>query len=103
MKRPQLLFPNLTRTAAALEAFDAAHDPQDPGFDSELAKAVGVAFGLDTSDRNNPEDCAALVRPGSREPRGGDVDLSFVRRMVRAFNEQVALADEIIYEERSES
>ena len=78
----RLPFPDLTRTAAALEAFDAAHGPQDPG---DLAKAVGVAFGLDTSDRNNAEDCAALVHPGAREPLGGDADLSFVRKMVRAW------------------
>ena len=75
--------PDLTRTAEALAAFDAVHGPHDPGHDTELARAVGVAFGLDTADRNDPETCAVLVRPGPREPRGGDADLSFVRRMVR--------------------
>lgn len=83
-----LPFPNLTRTAAALAAFDAAHGPHDPGFDSPLAEAVGVAYGIDTADRNNSDDCAALIRPGPREPLGGDADLSFVRRMVRAFKEE---------------
>jgi hypothetical protein len=81
--------PNLNRTVAALAAFDAVHGPHDPGLFSPLAEAVGVAYGLDTADRNNPDDCAALVRPGPREPRGGEADLSFVRRMVRTFNEQV--------------
>jgi len=80
-------FPDLTRTAAALAAFDAAHGPHDPGFDSPLAAAVGDAFALDTADRNDPAT-AATVRPGPRVPRGGDADLSFVRRLVRDFQNQ---------------
>lgn len=79
---------NLQRTADALVAFDAAHGPRDPGFDSPLAKAVGVAYGLDTADINDPETCAACVRPGAREPLGGEADLSFVRRMVKHWRSQ---------------
>lgn len=80
-------FPDLSRTSKALEAFDAVHGPQDPGHGSSLAEAVGVAYGLDTADRNDPETCRATVRPGAREPLGGDADLSFVRQMVRTFRE----------------
>lgn len=98
VKEPAMTFPNLTRTAAALAAFDAAHGPRDPGYGSPLAEAVGVAYGLDTADRNDPETCAACVRPGPRKPLGGDADLSFVRRMVRTFLEQVALSEEIVAE-----
>ena len=87
-----LPFPDLTRTVAALETFDAAHGPHDSGYGSPLAKAVGVAYGLDTADRNDPEVCAACVRPGPREPRGGEADLSFVRRMVRGFHKLSAHA-----------
>jgi len=68
--------PDLSRTAAALDAYDA--DPTE-----ENARAVGAAFGLDTADRSDPDVCAALVRPGPRHPLGGDADLPFVRRMVR--------------------
>lgn len=46
-----------------------------------LGEAVGVAFGLDTSDRNNPETCRQCVRPGPAVPSPG-AELSFVRRML---------------------
>ena len=82
---PVSTLPNLQRTADALAAFDAAHGPQDPGTGSELAEAVGIAYGLDTADRNDPEVCADLIRPGAREPLGGEADLSFVRRMVKSW------------------
>lgn len=92
-------FPNLTRTVAALAAFDAAHEPGDPGDpDGPLARAVGEAYGLDTIDRNNPKTCIDCVRPGAREPIGGDANLSFVRKMVRSFHEQLALSNEVISE-----
>jgi hypothetical protein len=68
--------PNLQRTADAIAAYDA--NPTEA-----KAKAVGVAFGLDTADRNDPETCAALVRPGPPTPALGETDVSFVRRMVR--------------------
>lgn len=80
-------FPDLTRTAAALAAFDAAHGPHDSGYGTDLAKAVGEAFALDTADRNDPST-AKMVRPGPRVPRGGDADLSFVRRLVRKWEAQ---------------
>jgi len=80
--------PDLTRTSEALAAFDAVMEPYDSGYGTDLAKAVGVAFGLDTADRNNQDDCAALIRPGPREPQGGEADLSFVRRMVRQWKVQ---------------
>lgn len=76
---------DLTRTVAALAAFDAAHESHDSDPDCLLAKAVGIAFGFDTADRNQFANCAALVRPGAREPRGGKSELSFVRLMVREF------------------
>ena len=91
--------PDLTRTAKALDAFDAA-DAAYKALDvattpnatliakldalDELAADVGAAFGLDTADRNNVDDCVALVRPCSKGNAGGE---SFVRRMVRQWRE----------------
>lgn len=46
-----------------------------------LGEAVGLAFGQDTADRNNVDDCAGLVRPGPKTPPAG-ARPSFVRRMV---------------------
>lgn len=91
--------PDLTRTAAALAAYDE-HDQNVPDLtrlsndacvewldeNDRLARAVGVAFGLDTSDRNDPGDCAELLRPGP--PPGGGREESFVRRMVREWRER---------------
>jgi len=76
--------PNLTRTADALDAYDAL---QEYAPDSPEAAAVGVAYGLDTADRNNFETCRDLIRPGAKNPAHPD-DLSFVRRMVRDFKKQ---------------
>jgi hypothetical protein len=73
---------DLTRTAEALRRYDAAEDKTDA-----LAEAVGIAYGLDTADRNDPETCRTCIRPGLPNPPGGDADLSFVRRMVRQFGE----------------
>ena len=73
-------FPDLTRTVQALEAYDAESS-------SVNAEAVGIAYGHDTSDRNNFEDCKALIRPGKQTPAHPD-DLSFVRRMVQKFRDQ---------------
>lgn len=47
----------------------------------KLDEAVGIAFGEDTRDRNNPETCRQCVRPGPKEPSPG-FELSFVRRLV---------------------
>lgn len=88
--------PDLSRTAAALEAHDRAYEALREAasrsigihrlhaLDAEvdrLAAAVGAAYGLDTADRNDPGDCAALIRPGSPSPPPGS-ELSFVRKMV---------------------
>lgn len=66
---------DLTRTAAALEAYD-----QNPS--EQLAREVGVAYGLDTADRNDPATCADFIRPGPAVPKPG-YEPSFVREMVR--------------------
>jgi len=88
--------PDLSRTLAALKAHDErlpllmkAMDAARTDADlrkvladiEQLEEAVGSAFGLDTSDRNNPEDCRKLCRPGPAVPPPGQ-ELSFVRRMV---------------------
>ena len=64
-----------TRTRQALHAFDTYTDQvwqhstchNFEANDTErnrLARAVGRAFGEDTSDVNNPETCAHCIRPG---------------------------------------
>jgi hypothetical protein len=84
---PFPVWPDLSRTEAAIKAFDASDEHwMDNG---PLGRAVGEAFGLDTIDRNNPEDCAHLIRPGPPEPPLGDRDVSFVRRCVRAWRQEV--------------
>lgn len=67
---------DLTRTAAAVAAYDAymATNPYDvcetnedvyrvQAEENRLGEAVGIAFGLDTADRNNLETCRRCVRP----------------------------------------
>jgi hypothetical protein len=51
------------------------------GIKERLGEAVGIAFGLDTADRNSLETCRGCIRPGHRIPGPGE-ELSFVRRMV---------------------
>ncbi len=83
--RPAPEPPDLSRTVAAINAYDEHWgDEYDPAQADDLAQAVGVAFGLDTADRNNRSDCARLVRPGPRTPQPG-ADPSFVRRMVTSY------------------
>ncbi len=79
--------PYLYRTRAALAAFDEHHPQDDPGLYSDLAEAVGLAYGKDTCDINNIEVCRACVRPGRRVPPHPG-DLSFVRRMVQKAEER---------------
>lgn len=87
---------DLTRTAAALAEYDRREDAlleamREARTNAEvleaesdleaLGLAVGVAFGEDTREFNNPVTCAKCVRPGPRVPAIGQ-ELSFVRRMV---------------------
>lgn len=85
--------PDMSRTIKALAEYDALVDdleaypvPDEHFVDAvvrleALGEAVGVAFGLDTADRNNLETCRQCVRPGPKNPSPGS-ELSFVRRMV---------------------
>jgi hypothetical protein len=92
--------PNLSRTAAAIEAydaFDATYDALTPLNNEtvlawfakleEMGKAVGHAFGLDTADRNSLSTCEGCIRPGHKVP-GPGCELSFVRRMVAKWQEK---------------
>lgn len=97
--------PDLSRTARALERHDALEDlldsdegailaDEDAARHSNqlekldfLAAEVGRAYGLDTADRNDPQTCADLVRPGKANPQLGN-ELSFVRRMVGQWRKQ---------------
>lgn len=53
-----------------------------------LRQSVGVAYGLDTQDRNNIQTCIETIRPGPKEPAVGQ-ELSFVRRMCLDHRERV--------------
>ena len=66
---------DLSRTEAALLAYDAHRTEAN-------ARAVGVAYGEDTKDINDPETCASCIGPGKPKP-AGHPDEPFVRRMVR--------------------
>lgn len=93
--------PDLTRTAQALAAYDAFDVRYEETVEKltpsealamldeleRLGAAVGRAFGQDTVDRNNPDTCADLVRPGPRNPGAGSRP-SFVRRMVAQWKER---------------
>ncbi len=105
MTAPVQKLPDLSRTARALARYDALEDELDTDAGADLAlenparhsnqlerldalgRAVGVAFGEDTKDRNDPETCAGVVRPGPAVPRPG-CELSFVRRMGAQWREQ---------------
>ena len=52
----------------------------------KLAEAVGIAFGEDTKDINNPETCRQCIRPGPAVPPPG-AELSFVRKTIKKFAE----------------
>jgi len=71
-------WPDLSRTAAAIEAFDES-GKHWMGECAEI-RAVGEAFAADTADRNSA-DVAPLIRPGPRVPNPG-AEPSFVRRCV---------------------
>jgi hypothetical protein len=88
---------DLTRTAAALDAYDAfdvdfgklmsAATTKEEVFalvhrEHELGEAVGEAFGLDTMDRNSVSNCKQCVRPGPKHPLLGFGE-SWVRKVVR--------------------
>ena len=85
--------PDLARTSAALDAYDELdasldfskinHSQAEAAFAKieKAAEAVGIAFGEDTKDRNNPDDCRKLIRPGHKVP-GPGYELSAVRKWV---------------------
>ena len=84
---------DMSRTIAALAEYDAYNDAFHPHETQHevlaqfaelerLARAVGRAYGLDTSDINSPDTCEGVIRPGHKIP-GPGCELSFVRRMVR--------------------
>ena len=93
--------PDLGRTSAAIAAYDIVDAGVAEVFDEltpelavealalldEAGEAVGRAFGEDTRDRNSPETCAGVVRPGPAVPPPGG-KLSFVRRMVNQWRER---------------
>lgn len=94
--------PDLSRTAAAIEAFDKhsaeftvdrilrltnREADQQLAKLEELAEAVGIAYGLDTADRNDPKTCAQCIRPGEAVPANGE-PVSFVRRMLADWKSQ---------------
>ena len=105
MTEPIQQLPDLSRTAAAIAAFDKV----DAEFEECMAEgrrrldyeglrdlirrmedagvAVGQAYGRDTADRNDLPTCAGVVRPGPAVPSPG-AEPSFVRRMVAQWREQ---------------
>jgi hypothetical protein len=83
---------DFTRTIAAIAEYDhhdKTHDFSKPmaecmawlAEDDRLAKAVGRAYGLDTSAINSVDTCEQCIRPGNKIPGPGQ-SLSFVRQMV---------------------
>lgn len=82
-------WPDLTRTAAALDAFDDSDEHWMD--DGPLCRAVGEAFAADTADRNSP-DVATLIRPGPKTPTPG-AEPSFVRRCVARWRAATEAAD----------
>ena len=88
---------DLTRTAAALDAYDDYYDnhwSKELGAakthaeatavmkkEADLGQAVGIAFGLDTADRNSMDTCKQCVRPGTKNPPLGYQE-SWLRKIV---------------------
>lgn len=82
----------LPRTVAAIAAYDQFDESTkwseleaDEWFKAyhqleELGRVVGLTFGEETKDHNDPQTCEALVRPGPKVP-GPGFQISFVRRM----------------------
>ena len=94
-------FPDLSRTEAAIRLYDEqqvrlnaliesgkSNSKLEAAYDQleKLSVVVGVAYGEDTKDRNNPETCRQLIRPGHKMLPSG-YEESFVRRMVRLWRE----------------
>jgi hypothetical protein len=92
---------DLSRTARAIEVRDRLVPVLDEKLACEASNAVslkilaeieaveqevGVAYGEDTKDRNDPRACAEL-RAGPPVPSPG-CELSFVRRMVSLWRER---------------
>jgi hypothetical protein len=92
------LLPDLARTVKALEEYDV-FDKEFCAMDRDddlvaalekldrLGEAVGIAFGLDTADRNSMDTCKNHIRPGPATPAPG-CELSFVRRMAKLYLEE---------------
>jgi len=93
--------PDLSRTARAVERRDRLlpilHEKMGGDVSNAAAlrilaeigaveREVGVAYGEDTKDRNDPRACAEL-RAGPPVPPPG-CELSFVRRMVGLWRER---------------
>jgi len=80
---------DLSRTAEAVEVYDALDAaPYTPSWLESLVaaeRAVGVAFGLDTVELNDPAECAKLL-PGPADP--GAAGLSFIRRCLQDWQAQ---------------
>ena len=51
--------------------------------EAQLGEDVGIAFGHDTADINSMDTCRGYVRPGYKNPVGGEANLSFVRKTVQ--------------------
>lgn len=86
VKKPAPDWPDLSRTAEALAAYDRAYyDPTvEPRELDDLGAEVGQAFALDTADRN-PAEVACYVRPGPPHQRGG---ASWLRKSVARWQKQ---------------
>jgi hypothetical protein len=59
----------------------------------QLGEAVGIAYGEDTKDINDPDTCRQCVRPGPATPPLGETRPSFVRRMVADWENSLHPAD----------
>lgn len=95
------MIPNLSRTAAALDAYDARDAEYSNTMGTEaliawgddmerLGAAFGEAFGRDTVDINGEHRIPFLtevMRPGPKQPAPWQEE-NFVRRLVRLWKER---------------
>ena len=85
VKKYSPIWPDMSRTKAAIEAFDASDEHWMA--DGPLGRAVGDAFGQDTISVNDPETCRQVVRPGKKVPGPGE-DMSYARWCVHCWEYQ---------------